>query len=264
MGQTFLGGTYGDSLSVAATLYDESGLLLTGQPVEVDALTPTGDWQKIGSATTDSLGGILFALPLTYAAGQHSFRFFFAGGKGTTAWYTSSGTEFFVNVQPAKMIITLSSSSGVTLGQALIGIAVTNAHGQPLTRVLVTIYVGNLRQGTVETDQNGQATFLLSFGTAEIGSRTVTVSAEADNFVPTQTSGTIFVLAPFPIILLVTVVAAGVGAFVWSAKKTRGQPTRPASLPTVPKVQGTKFCVSCGFRLRSNARFCVRCRAKQH
>jgi len=217
MPQTSLSGMYNDKLSLIAKLLDQSGSPIAGQTVEIDVLGPTDQWQRIGSVSTDQSGGISFEIPLNYALGQYSFRFFYPGGKGATAWFLSSEADFSVNIEPGKMILALSSTS-IAFGRTSATVTVTDSHGAPLADVLVTVFVNDIQQGSVRTDQNGKAMFPLQFTFADIGPRTVTVKADANNYLSTQTSGSVFVFALWLIPLIAALIAAPVGIVVWRSR----------------------------------------------
>lgn len=218
---TSLSGMYKDRLSLSGTLVDQSGVPVGGQTVEIDALGLTGQWEQVGSMTSDPLGGISFELALTYSVGRHSFRFFYSGAKRTSAWLTSSIVEFSVDIQPAKMILSMPQSA-VAFDRYSLVVSVTNTHGEPISDVRVTVYMNGIRLGEMTIDEKGKGTFPLLFSFADIGPRTVTVQAEATNYSATQTSGTVLFILVW-LILLIAALIAVVGIFVWKSREKRRQ-----------------------------------------
>jgi M6 family metalloprotease-like protein len=259
--QTSLGSMYKDRLSLTATLVDERGMPMGGQAVQIDALVSMGQWQQVGQVVTDQLGAVSYELVLNYAVGRQSFRFFYPGGKGSSAWLASSSTEFSVNIQPAKMVLSLSQSP-VTFGQSSLAVSVMDTHGEPVSNVIVTVYVNGLRQGEITIDENGKGTFPLLFSPADFGLRTVTVEAKATYYSQTQNSGTILLLPLWLIPIIVALIATGsIAVWKWQRRSRQSSGKEELVLGTrtyTPNV----FCVSCGNKLPPDSKFCNECGEK--
>ena len=219
--QTSLSGLYDENLTLFATLIDQSGVPMSGQTVEIDHVGPTGEWQGLGSTTTDALGRFSFQLPLAYSVGSQSFRFFYTGGKGTNTWYTSSETEFSININPGQMILMLSTP-GIAFGQSSVDVSVHNPAGASLFGVTLTLYVDNVRQGITTSDRNGHAAFQLNFPFVAVGPQTVTVKADAEYYQSTQNSQTTFDLALWIVIVAIAASAGGIG-IVYLHSKRKGK-----------------------------------------
>jgi len=223
--QMSFNGMYSDRLTLTGTLLDQGGIPMGGQTVEVDVLQSSGEWEKIDSASSDQLGGLSFQLNLDYALGHHSFRLFYSGGKSGAVWYTSSSAEFSVNIEAAKMTLTMPQL-GVVVDESSIVISATGLHGEPLQGVLVAVYVNEIQQAVGRTDENGKATLLIQFSPGDIGPRTITVKADAVNYLSTQNSGGIFVMPLWLIALTIALVAA-FGIVAWRSSRRRRRTDPP-------------------------------------
>lgn len=215
-----LSGMFSDQVSLSGTLTQNGGPL-SGQTVEVDIYdSSSGQWKKMASGTTDELGGINLGLTLDAGAGNYLGRIFYAGGKTGSVWYTSASTQFPLQIQRATMTLSISPPT-IVFDQASVGVSTTGLHGEPLTAVLVTIYVNNVQAGVVRTDTNGKANLSLHFGPTDLGPYVITAKANAPNYEPAQTSGNTFVIAFWLIAIILGAVIVGVTGFVWNSRRHR-------------------------------------------
>jgi M6 family metalloprotease-like protein len=219
--QISLSGMYKDRLSLTATLVDQSGVPIGGQAVAIEAFGLTSQWEQVGTTSTDPLGGISYELRLAYGVGRHFFRFFYPGAKRESAWLASSMSEFSVDIQPAKMILSMPQFA-VAFDRYSVTASVTDMHGEEVSDLRVMVYVNGIRQGEMIVDEKGKGNFPLLFSFADIGPRTVTLQAEATNYSSAQTAGTVL-LIPLWMISAIAALIALAGIFLWKSMGKRGR-----------------------------------------
>lgn len=217
---TTMNGLFSDQITLTGTLLAKNGIPLGGQNIELDVLDRTSlQWKRVGNGTTDQLGDVSVNLSLKFDVGSYALRLFYPGGRSGSVWYTSTSTEFTVQVSPAKMTVT-SSPTSVAVGAGSVFVLVTGLHGEPLSGVTVTVYVGSVQVGVVTTDKNGKANLALQFGLMELGPRTITVKASTANYAPAEASGNIILLPIWLIAAIIATIAAAAAVSILMLKRS--------------------------------------------
>ncbi len=216
-----LSGMFSDQISLSGTLLTQNGGPLSGQSVEFDIFDNiSGQWKKIASGTTDQLGGMTLELALNFNVGDHFARLFYPGGKSDSVWYTSSSVQFSLQVQRARMTVSISPPS-FGFDKASVAFSTTGVHGEPLAGVVVTVYVNNVQVGVVKTDENGKANLILRFTPTDIGPHVITAKADAANYEETHASGSTLVIPFWLITIIIIAASASVGIILWTSRRRR-------------------------------------------
>ncbi len=220
---------------MSGTLTDGKGALIVSQPVELEIFnSTTGQWQTIGTETTDQQGTISYQVDLDYPAGEYKARFVYAGGKsGSTSYYPTSA-EFTVSIKPAKITMAISAPRISTTDNVPVEISVMDTNGKPLAGVSIVIYVDKVQRAVVQTDSNGEARAVLALELNEAGSHTISAEAKSTNYTSPQTSVSLLTILPIWLIALL-ILATLTGMAVVGLVILEHQ-NRKYSLPSSPSA----------------------------
>ena len=195
---------YNDALTATVVLIDQTGTPVTSQIVQIDARNALGDWEQVGSATTDQGGGALIELALKYDVGAYNFRVYYPGGEAAGKWYLPSSVLVAVTIVPAKMVVTLPQTP-MTVTSSPAVVTVTDSHGNPLTGASVTPYLGGIQMRTITTDSTGRASFMIP--ASQIGTQQIMVKVSLANYEAATATSSTFI---FPIWLILTIVGIAI------------------------------------------------------
>jgi len=195
---------YNDELTTTVVLIDQTGTPVTSQIVQIDARNAFGEWEQVGSSTTDQAGGAIIGLALKYDAGAYNFRVYYPGGEAAGKWYLPSSVLVYVTIVPAKMIVTLPQTP-MTVTSTPAVVVVTDSHGNPLTGASVTPYMGGIQMRTVTTDSTGRANFMIP--ASQIGTQQIMVKVSLANYESATATSSTFI---FPIWLILTIVGIAI------------------------------------------------------
>jgi M6 family metalloprotease-like protein len=211
-----VGATFGDRISIAGILLDLNGYPLADQKIEVDMFHRVMNrWMNIGSSVTDQKGHISFETGPVDQVSSYVLRLLYPGGKIGEVLYVSSETKVTLQIQPAKMIITISAPTFVLVNKYYAEVSVVDRHGEPLAGVNIAISVNNARKGFLATDASGRVRLTLHFGFGEI-LHFVLANATVANYHPAHVFATI-INGPTILMLGVPAVAL-IAVVVWDTK----------------------------------------------
>ncbi len=205
--QTALSGEYDDKVPLTVLLLDQNGAVLTGQSVNAEALDASGQWQVVDTSTTGENGIASFDLALNFEVGIYDLRVSYPGGQKNGVWYLPSSSEIPTTISPAKMIVSLPQAQ-VAIVSSFETVVVTDGHGNPIPNVLVTPYVNENAQPTVNTDSSGSARFPVPVSILDVGQLTITVQANKANYKLGTASGIVLVIS----LLVLTIILGAIAA----------------------------------------------------
>ncbi|HKM77444.1 MAG TPA: M6 family metalloprotease domain-containing protein, partial [Candidatus Bathyarchaeia archaeon] len=219
---------YGSPTSFVAILRDQNGKPLFNQTVLAEIQNPTTSvWNILGSATTDENGAASIPANVTTGSGTYPFRILYPGSHIGSDWYESSSSNLVLNVTPATMIITISTTPVILTNTFTISLTASGLNNQPLIGALLTINLDG-EQKTVITNSQGTATLALQLSSNALGSHSISVTGTTADYAGNTTASVTY----FPWVLII-VLGAIIGSFALLLHNRRHQEEKPE----LPKSQ---------------------------
>ncbi len=259
--------SYGSVTSFVAILRDQNGKPLFNQTVLAEIQDPTtSEWNILGSATTDQNGAVSIPANVTTGAGAYPFRVLYLGDQIGSDWYESSSSNLVLNVIPATMIITISTTPVILTNRFTISLTATGLNNQPLIGALLTINLDG-KQTTVVTNAQGTATLTLQLSSNAVGSHSISVTGTTNDYAGNTTASVTY----FPSWVLIIVLGAIIGssALILYTRRQKQKPRLPKIQPpqTVDspssQVMSMGYCHMCGKKIPENSDYCLHCGEKQ-
>jgi len=212
--------TYNEEITETVILVDEKGTPVADAPIQVEVQDASGNWQQLGSSTTNSGGGALIRLSLRYNVGTRNLRLYYSGGKYGGAWFLPSAIILPVDIIPAKLLVTIVSSP-IAIMSTQATVTVTDEHGNPISSATVSPSVNGISLTPIHTDSTGKATFTVP--SSQFGEAAVIVNVQQNNYEPSAASSSTFVLPVWILMMIMAAVVAVIGGvIIIRAKRSSG------------------------------------------